>query len=57
MQENIKETNILQIYNLFLLRIVLEQNTNIKGDESNIINIINDYTFNLHNNLLNNDNW
>ena len=28
---------------------------NIKRDEINIMNIINDNTFNLHNNLLNND--
>ena len=33
-----------------------DQNTNIKRDEINIMNIINDITFNLHNNLLNNDN-
>ena len=30
--------------------------TNIKHDEINIMNIINDNTFNLHNSLLNNDN-
>ena len=29
---------------------------NIKHDEINIMNIINDNTFNLHNSLLNNDN-
>ena len=29
---------------------------NIKSDEINIMNIINDNTFNLHNSLLNNDN-
>ena len=30
--------------------------TNIKRDEINIMNIINDNIFNLHNSLLNNDN-
>ena len=30
--------------------------TNIKCDKINIMNIINDETFNLHNSLLNNDN-
>ena len=30
--------------------------SNIKHDEINIMNIINDNTFNLHNSLLNNDN-
>ena len=34
-----------------------KQSTNIKRDEINIMNIINDNTFNLHNSLLNNDNW
>ena len=33
-----------------------KQSTNIKRDEVTIMNIINDNTFNLHNNLLNNDN-
>ena len=33
-----------------------KQSTNIKHDEINIINIINDNTFNLHYSLLNNDN-
>ena len=33
-----------------------KQSTNIKRDEINIINIINDNNFNLHNSLLNNDN-
>ena len=33
-----------------------EKSTNIKRDEINIMNIINDNTFNLHNRLLNNDN-
>ena len=33
-----------------------KQSTNIKCDEINIMNIINDNTFNLHNSLLNNDN-
>ena len=33
-----------------------KQSTNIKRDEINIMNIINDNTFNLHNSLLNNDN-
>ena len=31
-------------------------NTNIKRDGRNIMNIINDNTFNVHNSLLNNDN-
>ena len=35
--------------------ILMKQNTNIKRNEINIINIINDNTFNLHNSLLNND--
>ena len=34
----------------------MKRSTNIKGDEINIMNIINDNTFNLHNSLLNNDN-
>ena len=33
-----------------------KQSINIKCDEINIMNIINDNTFNLHNSLLNNDN-
>ena len=33
-----------------------KQSTNIKRDEINILNIINDNTFNWHNSLLNNDN-
>ena len=33
-----------------------KQSTNIKYDEINMINIINDDTFNLHNSRLNNDN-
>ena len=33
-----------------------KQSTNIKHDEINIMNIINDNTFNMHNSLLNNDN-
>ena len=33
-----------------------KQSTNIKSDEINIMNIINDNTFNVHNSLLNNDN-
>ena len=33
-----------------------KQSINIKRDEINIMNIINDNTFNLHNNLLNNCN-
>ena len=33
-----------------------KQSTNIKHDEINIMNIINDNTFNLHNSLLNNEN-
>ena len=33
-----------------------KQRTNIKRDEINIMNIINDNTFNLCNSLLNNDN-
>ena len=33
-----------------------KKNANIKCDEINIMNIINDNTFNLHNSLLNNDN-
>ena len=33
-----------------------KQSTNVKHDEINIMNIINDNTFNLHNSLLNNDN-
>ena len=32
-----------------------KQSTNIKYDEINIMNIINDITFNLHNSLLKND--
>ena len=32
------------------------QSTNIKCDEINMMNIINDNTFNLHNGLLNKDN-
>ena len=32
-----------------------KQSTNIKRDEINIMNIINDNSFNLHNSLLNND--
>ena len=35
---------------------LLKQSTNIKRDEINIMNIIDDNSFNLHNNLLNNDN-
>ena len=35
---------------------VLKQSFNIKLNEIDIINIINDNTFNLHNSLLNNDN-
>ena len=34
----------------------MNQHTNIKHDEINITNIINDNFFNLHNSLLNNDN-
>ena len=34
----------------------IKQSINIKHDEIIIMNIINDNTFNLHNNLLNNDN-
>ena len=34
----------------------VKQITNIKRDEINITNRINDNTFNLHNSLLNNDN-
>ena len=37
-------------------KILVKQSTNIKCDEINIMNIINDNTFNLHNSLLNNDN-
>ena len=33
-----------------------KQSTNIKRDLINIMNIIHDYTFNLHNSLLNDDN-
>ena len=33
-----------------------KQSTNIKHDEINIMNIINDNTFNLHDNHLDNDN-
>ena len=33
-----------------------EKSTNIKRDEINKMNIINDNTFNLHNSLLSNDN-
>ena len=35
---------------------LVKQNKNIKCDEINIMNIINDNTYNLHNSLLNNDN-
>ena len=38
-------------------KILVEQSTNIKHNEINIMNIIIDNTFNLHNSLLNNDNW
>ena len=41
-----------EIKKIFLVK----QSTNIKHDEINIMNIINNNTFNLHNNLLNNDN-
>ena len=34
-----------------------KRSTNIKRDEINIMIIINDNTFNLHNSLLENDNW
>ena len=37
-------------------KILVEQSTNIKDDEINIMNIINDNTFNLHNSILNNGN-
>ena len=37
-------------------KMLLKQNTNIKSDEINIMNIIKDNTFNLHYSLLNNDN-
>ena len=36
--------------------ILVKQSTNIKRDEINIMNIIKDNNFNLHNSLLNNDN-
>ena len=35
---------------------LVKQSSNIERDEINIMNIINDNTFNLHNSLLNNDN-
>ena len=35
---------------------LVKQSTNIKRAETNILNIINGNTFNLHNSLLNNDN-
>ena len=35
---------------------LVKPNTNIKSNEINIINIINDNTFNLHYNLLDNNN-
>ena len=35
---------------------IVKQSTNIKPDEINIMNIINDNTFNLQNKLLNDDN-
>ena len=41
-----------QMKNIFLV----VQSTNIKRDEINIMNFINDITFNLHNSLLNYDN-
>ena len=34
-----------------------QQSTNIKRNEINIMNIINVNTFNMHNGLLNYDNW
>ena len=34
-----------------------KQSTNIKRDKINIMNVINDGTFDPHNSLLNNDNW
>ena len=34
-----------------------KQGTQIKHDEINIMNIINDKTFNQHYSVLNNDNW
>ena len=37
-------------------KILMKQSINVKCDEMNIMNIINDNTFNLHNSLLNNDN-
>ena len=36
-------------------KILVKQSANIKHDEINIMNIINDNTFNLYNSLLNND--
>ena len=36
--------------------LVKQQSTDIKHDEINIMNIINDNIFNLHNSFLNNDN-
>ena len=36
-------------------KILVKQSTNIKHDEINVINIINDNTFNLNNSLLNNN--
>ena len=38
------------------VQIKKKQSTNIKCDENNKMNIINDNTFNQHNNFLNNDN-
>ena len=35
---------------------LVKKSTNIKRDEINIMNLINNNIFNLHNNLLNNDN-
>ena len=37
-------------------QITKKQSTNIKREEINLMNTINDNTFNLHNSLLNNDN-
>ena len=38
-------------------KIYVKQSTNIKRDEINIMNIINDNTFNLHDSLLNDNKY
>ena len=57
-KQKIIEKNSTSLYHIFnLLHIIFaKQSTNIKYDEINMLDIIKDNTFNLHNSLLNNDN-